>query len=392
MLTTSAPRFDWRLCRSPRGFLPASGRFVPTQRTRFRRRLPNRNAIIVAIVSAAAKIDIMPVEICATAGRWTAGPILLFRGGPQVLRGRDVEEIVELRRQGLSIRAISRILGYHRTTISRYLAVPAARPEFKLVLGNAAHIKNVPGRKTDVKDAAWLADLVAHGLVSGSFVPDQTTQEMRDLLRTRKQLVRERTSHTQRIQKTLECANIKLDSVVSNVVGVSGRRMLEALIAGQFDPKELAAMAHGRLQATPAELEAALRGRITAHHRFMLKLHLDQIDSFDEAIMQLSTETSMRGMGYGPPSRRCTWGNDDLRSHRRLGYHPLRPALVARVARRSELHCCPGRCLRSGALKIAVAHLVKSCEACNSKRLRRVESRGKRRTADGKAEARSSRA
>ena len=115
---------------------------------------------------------------------------------------------------------------------------------------------------------------MAHGLVSGSFVPDQATQEMRDLLRTRKQLVRERTSHTQRIQKTLERANIKLDSVVSNVVGVSGRRMLEALISGQTDPRELAAMAHGRLQATPAELEAALRGRVTTHHRFMLRLHL----------------------------------------------------------------------------------------------------------------------
>jgi transposase len=164
--------------------------------------------------------------------------------------------------------------------------------EFELVLGNAAHIKNVPGRKTDVKDAAWLADLMAHGLVSSSFVPDQTTQEMRDLLRTRKQLVRERTSHTQRIQKTLECANIKLDSVISNVVGVSGRRMLEALIAGQTEPKQLAAMAHGRLQATPAELEAALRGRVTAHHRFMLRLHLDQVDSFDEAIARIDKQVS----------------------------------------------------------------------------------------------------
>jgi transposase len=109
--------------------------------------------------------------------------------------------------------------------------------ELELALGNAAHIKNVPGRKTDVKDAAWLADLMAHGLVGGSFVPDRTTQEMRDLLRTRKQLARERASHTQRIQKTLECANIKLDSVAGNVVGVSGRRMLEALIAGRTDPK-----------------------------------------------------------------------------------------------------------------------------------------------------------
>ncbi len=101
---------------------------------------------------------------------------------------------------------------------------------------------------------------------------------------------RARTSHTQRIQKTLECANIKLDSVVSNVVGVSGRGMLEALISGQTDPRELAAMAHGRLQATPAALEAALRGRVTTHHRFMLRLHLDQIDSFDQAIARIDKE------------------------------------------------------------------------------------------------------
>ncbi len=164
--------------------------------------------------------------------------------------------------------------------------------EFELVLGNAAHIKNVPGRKTDVKDAVWLADLMAHGLVRGSFVPDQTTQEMRDLLRTRKQLVRERVSHVQRIQKTLECANIKLDSVVSDIVGVSGRRMIEALIDGKTDPKELAGLADGRLRATSAELEAALRGRVTAHHRFMLKLHRDQIDSLDEAIARIDKEVN----------------------------------------------------------------------------------------------------
>ena len=98
--------------------------------------------------------------------------------------------------------------------------------EFALVLANAAHVKNVPGRKTDVNDATWLADLLAHGLVRGSFVPDAPTQEMRNLLRTRKQFVRERSSHVQRIQKTLEDANIKLDSVIADIVGLSGRRMI----------------------------------------------------------------------------------------------------------------------------------------------------------------------
>jgi transposase len=123
--------------------------------------------------------------------------------------------------------------------------------DFALVLANAAHVKNVPGRKTDVNDAIWLADLLAHGLIRGSFVPDQQTQEMRDLLRTRKQLVRERSRHVQRLQKTLEDANIKLDSVISDVMGLSGRRMIEALIAGESDPEQLAQLAHRRIKATP---------------------------------------------------------------------------------------------------------------------------------------------
>ena len=162
--------------------------------------------------------------------------------------------------------------------------------EFELVLANAAHVKNVPGRKTDVNDATWLAELLAHGLVRGSFVPDQQTQEMRNLLRTRKQLVRERSRHIQRLQKTLEDANIKLDSVISDILGLSGRRMIEALIAGETDPNALAGLAHRRIKASPAELEAALRGRVTRHHRFLLGLHLQQIDAIDAAIDQIDPE------------------------------------------------------------------------------------------------------
>jgi len=111
--------------------------------------------------------------------------------------------------------------------------------EFELVLANAAHVKNVPGRKTDVKDADWVSDLLAHGLIRASFVPDSPTQEMRTLMRTRKQLVREKSSHILRIQKTLEDANIKLDSVISDVLGASGRAMIEALIAGEHSPSKL---------------------------------------------------------------------------------------------------------------------------------------------------------
>jgi transposase len=112
---------------------------------------------------------------------------------------------------------------------------------FTLVLANAAHVKNVPGRKTDINDATWLADLLAHGLIRASFVPESETQDMRALLRTRKQLVREKASHIQRLQKTLEDANIKLDSVVADIVGKSGRAIIDALIAGDSDPAKLAA-------------------------------------------------------------------------------------------------------------------------------------------------------
>jgi len=162
--------------------------------------------------------------------------------------------------------------------------------EFALILANAAHVRNVPGRKTDVNDAVWLADLMAHGLIRASFVPDEPTQQMRDLLRTRKQFVRERSSHTQRIQKTLEDANIKLDSVITDIVGLSGRRMIEALIGGETDPEALAALAHGRIRATKAELEAALRGRVTAHHRFMLRIHLNHLDALNTTIADIDKE------------------------------------------------------------------------------------------------------
>src|SRR4051795_3146161 len=169
--------------------------------------------------------------------------------------------------------------------------------DFELVLANAAHVKNVPGRKSDVSDAAWLADLLAHGLIRASFVPDAQTQELRGLLRTRKQLVRERSSHVQRLQRTLEDANIKLDSAISDVTGLSGRAMIEALIAGETDPGKLAALAHPRLKASPVALREALRGRVTRHHRFLLQLHLRQIDALNGAIREIDREVDE---GTGP--------------------------------------------------------------------------------------------
>jgi transposase len=143
--------------------------------------------------------------------------------------------------------------------------------ESTLVLANARHVKNVPGRKTDVNDATWLADLLAHGLIRASFVPDRPTMETRTLLRTRKQMTRERTRHVQRLQKTPEEANIKLDSVITDIVGKSGRAMLEARVAGENDPMTLARLARGRIKASPQMLAEALRGRVTKHHRFLLR-------------------------------------------------------------------------------------------------------------------------
>jgi transposase len=122
---------------------------------------------------------------------------------------------------------------------------------FELVVANAAHIKNLPGRESDVNDATWIADLVACGLIKASFVPEEAIQQLRSLLRARKQLTREQTSHVQRIQKTLEEANIKLDPVISDILGVSGRRMIKAMIAGVRSPHKLAALADRRIKASP---------------------------------------------------------------------------------------------------------------------------------------------
>jgi transposase len=159
--------------------------------------------------------------------------------------------------------------------------------EFELVLANAAHIRNVPGRKTDVNDAMWIADLLAHGLIRSSFVPPAAIQELRDLTRTRKQLVREVSQHSLRIQKVLEDANLKLGSVLSDVLGRSGRAMLEAIVAGETNPERLAELALGTARHKTAELREALRGRITEHHRTMLKLHLDVVNALQRSLAEL---------------------------------------------------------------------------------------------------------
>jgi transposase len=168
------------------------------------------------------------------------------------------------------------------------------KPVFNLLEGhvqvtlvNAQHIKQVPGRKTDVRDCEWLAQLLQHGLLKASFVPPRPTRELRDLTRQRTQLVRQTASVANRIQKVLEDANIKLGSVASDVLGESGRDMLRALIAGETDPDKLADLARQRLRAKIPALRLALRGRVTDHHRFLLQLHLDQLQALEGLIGRL---------------------------------------------------------------------------------------------------------
>ena len=168
---------------------------------------------------------------------------------------------------------------------------------FTLILANAMHIRNVPGRKSDMNDATWIADLLAHGLIRSSFVPPAPIQELRDLTRTRRQLVHEVARHVLRIQKTLEDANLKLTQVMSDIVGVSGRAILTALIAGETDPSRLADLTRGRLKATRADLLDALYGRVTDHHRFMIKLHLAHVDALETAIATIEARI---GDALGP--------------------------------------------------------------------------------------------
>jgi len=165
---------------------------------------------------------------------------------------------------------------------------------FQLLLVNAAHIKAVPGRKTDVKDSEWLADLLRHGLLSPSFVPDRSQRELRELVRYRTALVRERAAEINRVQKTLEGANIKLSCVASDVSGVSGRQILAALIGGSVDPEAMAQLAKGRMRSKIPALETALVGQFGEHQRFLVAQQLAHMDDLEATIAEVGAEISRR--------------------------------------------------------------------------------------------------
>lgn len=166
--------------------------------------------------------------------------------------------------------------------------------QFDLLVANAYHIKTVPGRKTDVKDAEWIADLLRHGLLRGSFIPAPEQRHLRDLTRYRTHLVEERARLTNRLQAVLEDANIKLAAVVTDVRGVSVRAILDALVAGETDAALLAGLARGRLRAKREQLAQAVVGRFAPHHAFMSTEQLSHLDYLDEALERISTEIEQR--------------------------------------------------------------------------------------------------
>lgn len=169
---------------------------------------------------------------------------------------------------------------------------------FELLVANARHIKAVPGRKTDVKDAEWIADLLRHGLLKPSFIPNRQERELRELTRYRRTLIEERAHEVQRLQKVLEGANIKLEDVVSNVVGLNGRRFLSALVAGDYDPEAVAATANYGLQRKRELLAQALRGSIGSHQRFLLDQLLSHIDFLEQRIAALDREVQARSCPF----------------------------------------------------------------------------------------------
>ena len=166
--------------------------------------------------------------------------------------------------------------------------------EFEVWVINARHIKNVPGRKTDVKDAEWIADLLRHGLVRASFIPDRPQRELREVVRYRRRLIQQRAQMVNRIQKVLEGGNIKLASVATDIMGASGLMMLKAMVAGEEDPKVLADMAKGKLRDKIEELQWALEGTMGAHQRFMLDSQLRMLDMLDKEIAHLDDEVAQR--------------------------------------------------------------------------------------------------
>ena len=265
---------------------------------------------------------------------------------------------------------------------------------FEVMLVNARHVKNLPGRKSDVSDAAWLAQLGAHGLVRGSFVPPEPIRRLRDLTRTRTAIVRERAREIQRLEKLLEDAGIKLSSVASDISGVSGRAMLEALIAGQRDPVALAQLAKRRLRCKIPALTEALTGRFAEHHAFLAWLHLDLIDQHTHAVDELTTRIevviepfrgardliiTIPGISTGAADVIIAETGADMSRFPTPGHLAswagTCPGSNESAGRIKSTHTRPGNPYLKGALGIAAMSAARSKETYFSVKYRRIASR-----------------
>jgi transposase len=213
--------------------------------------------------------------------------------------GRKRKVVTEVRTFGTTTAALLEMGDWLATTGVSHVAMESTgvywKPlwnllegQFEMLLVNAQHIKQVPGRKTDVKDCEWIAELLQHGLLRSSFVPPPPQRDLRELTRQRRQLIGGKASVANRIQKVLEDANIKLGSVATDVLGVSGRDMLQAIIHGESNPQVLADKARGKLRVKIPQLREALQGRVTEHHRFLLKLLLEEVIQFETWIERVS--------------------------------------------------------------------------------------------------------
>jgi transposase len=266
---------------------------------------------------------------------------------------------------------------------------------FEVMLVNARHVKNLPGRKTDVSDAAWLAQLGAHGLVRGSFVPPEPIRQLRDLTRARTTITRERAREIQRLEKLLEDAGIKLAAVASDISGVSGRLMLEALIAGERDPAVLADLAKRRLRSKIPELTEALTGRFGDHHGFLARVHLDLIDGHTRAINELTGRievviepfrnardlmVTIPGISTGVADVIVAETGTDMTQFQTAGHLAswagTCPGSNESAGRVKSTHTRPGNAYLKGALGIAAMSAASSRDTYLGAKYRRIASRG----------------
>jgi transposase len=242
-----------------------------------------------AIVECCAGLDVHQASVVACLNKGRAGQ----RSRKEVRSfGTTRAELIELR--DWLVAAGCTLVAMESTGVYWKPVYSVLEGHFELVVGNAQHIKNVPGRKTDVKDCEWISDLARHGLIAKSFVPPRPIRELRDLTRYRRKLVQAQAAECNRLIKLLETANIKLAGVISDVLGVSGRAMLQALVAGQQSPAAMAGLARGRMRRKTAQLERALDGCLEAHHRDLLALQLRRIEAAEADLAALDERIAQK--------------------------------------------------------------------------------------------------